>query len=191
MEADEIRELLRKSGAWMQGHFLLTTGRHSPEFFLLARLFQYPEWAERCGRALAQRFTGFGVTAVIGPAMGGILLAHEVARALGVRSAFVERGRDGSPEMRLRRGFTVAKGEPVLVVEDAVTTGGSAQAAVDAVRKAGGKPVAVGAVVDRSGGRVKFGDLTFAALLTMDVPDYSADDCPLCRQGIPLTKPKG
>lgn len=173
----------------MEGHFLLTTGRHSPEFYLLARLFQYPEWAEKCGRALAARFQDMQVTAVVGPALGGVLLAHETARALGVRSAFAEKGRDGSDEMLLRRGFALAPGERVLVVEDAVTSGGSARRAMEAVRKAGGVPVAVGAVVDRSGGTVDFG-VPFQALLTTRVPDYDPADCPLCRQGIPLTSPK-
>lgn len=181
--------MLQETGAWMKGHFELTTGRHSPEFFLLAKLMQYPDRAAWCGERLAEYFREFGITAVVGPAMGGIILAHEVARALSARALFAERGRDGHDSMKLRRGFTLADGERVLVVEDAVTTGGSAQQAIAAVRAAGGQPVAVGAVVDRSGGEVDFG-LPFKSLLTLKIPDYSPADCPLCAQGIPLSRPK-
>ncbi|HEY8449626.1 MAG TPA: orotate phosphoribosyltransferase [Bacillota bacterium] len=187
MTEQELRDLLERTGAWLRGHFRLTTGLHSPEFFLLARLFQYPELAERCGRALADRLGDLQVTAVVGPAMGGVLLAHEVARALGVRALFAEREADGS--MRLRRGFELSAGEPVLVVEDAVTTGGSAQSAAAAARAAGGEPVAVAAVIDRSGGRADFG-VPFYALLRVEVPVYRPEACPLCHQGIPLSEPK-
>ena len=190
MRPDELQRLLEETGAWQRGHFLLTTGLHSPEFFLLSQAFQYPDLAERCGRALAAALVeaaGGPAGVVVGPAMGGVLLAHEVARSLGARAMFAEKDETGA--MRLRRGFRLAPGERVFVVEDAVTTGGSALKAAAAVREAGGQVAAVGAVVDRSGGRASF-DVPFTALLRVDVPAYAPDACPLCAAGVPLTRPK-
>lgn len=199
LDAREVAGLLERTGAHRYGHFRLTTGLHSDEFFLLARAFQYPEVLERLGAALAARLrrvlpagtsgpAGAGpVGAVVGPAMGGVLLAHAVARVLGARSLFAEKEADGS--MRLKRGFELAPGEPVVVVEDAVTTGGSVRRAMDAVVAAGGRPVAVGAVVDRSGGKADFG-VPFVSLLSRSVAAFVPEECPLCRRGVPLVEPK-
>ncbi|PZN13159.1 MAG: orotate phosphoribosyltransferase [Bacillota bacterium] len=201
-----VAGLLNQTGAHRYGHFRLTTGLHSDEFFLLARAFQYPEVLERLGAALAARLrrvlpaadagqggpAGSGpvagtVGAVVGPAMGGVLLAHAVARVLGGRSLFAEKEADGS--MRLKRGFALAPGEPVVVVEDAVTTGGSVRKTMEAVARAGGRVVAVGAVVDRSGGKADFG-VPFVSLLCRDVAAFVPEECPLCRRGVPLVEPK-
>ncbi|GAB6877064.1 orotidine-5'-phosphate decarboxylase [Thermaerobacter litoralis] len=183
-----IAGLLEQTGAHRRGHFRLTTGLHSDEFFLLAQAFQDPAVLEEVGAALAaavRKALGAGapVGAVVGPAMGGVLLAHAVARCLGARSLFAEKEPGGS--MALKRGFRLAPGEPVLVVEDAVTTGGSVRKTMAAVAAAGGRVVAVGAVVDRSGGAVDFG-VPFISLLARTVAAYEPDACPLCRQGVPL-----
>ncbi len=183
----EAGEILRSTGAWREGHFLLTSGRHSPVFFLLSQAFQFPAVAERLGRSLAAAFAREGVAAVVGPAMGGVILAHEVARALGCRSLYAEKAEGG---MVLRRGFTLAPGERVLLVEDAVTTGGSVGRVLDLVRAAGAVPVAVGAVVDRrSPGAVL--PLPLHALVRVEAPVYDPAACPLCLAGIPLVAPKG
>lgn len=178
--------MLRDTGAWREGHFLLTSGRHSPVFFLLAQAFQWPHLAEALGCTLAAAFSGLGVEAVVGPAMGGVILAHEVARSLGCRSLYAEKVEGG---MALRRGFGVVRGERVLVVEDAVTTGGSASRVLELVQAAGAVPVGVGAVVDRRPPGVSF-PLPFRALLRVDVPAYVPEECPLCAAGVPLVAPK-
>lgn len=189
MRVDDVLRLLEQVGAWRRGHFRLTSGLHSPEFFLLSQAFQYPDTAAALGRALAERLLEVRPRpqVVAGPALGGILLAHEVGRALGARAIFAEAVPEGG--MRLRRGFRVAPGERVYVVEDAVTTGGSVRAAIRAVEEAGGVVAAVGAVVDRSQDGVDFG-VPFAALVRRPVPAYRPEDCPLCAQGEPLVSPK-
>lgn len=190
MTAEEVAGLLARTGAWRRGHFLLTSGLHSPEFYLLAQAFQYPEAAAALGRALAAALRGVlpaspGV--VVGPAVGGILPAYEVARALGVRAIFAEPDDQGG--MRLRRGFRIEPGERVVVVEDAVTTGGSARAAAAAAAAAGGRVAAFGAIVDRSGGQAAL-PAPFAVLLRRRIPAYRPADCPLCARGEPLVSPK-
>lgn len=184
---ERLRSVLKETGAWLQGHFLLTTGLHSPEFFLLARLFEQPPLASAVGEALAEKLIAYRAEAVAGPALGGIILAHEVARALGVRSLFAEKDHDG---MRFKRGFRLEPGQRVVVVEDAVTTGQSAARVVAAVQAAGAEPVAVAAVVDRSGGKAPF-PVPFVSLLTLTVPNYRPEECPLCAAGVPLQSPKG
>lgn len=186
--AARVAELLERTGAHRRGHFRLTTGLHSDEFFLLAQAFQYPAVLEEVGAALAVELLrvlppGAPVGAVVGPALGGVLLAHAVARRLPARALFAEKEPGGA--MRLKRGFRLEPGERVVVVEDAVTTGGSVRKTIDAVTAAGGQVVAVGAVVDRSDGAVDFG-VSFTALLSRAVAAYPPDGCPLCRQGIPI-----
>lgn len=185
---EDIWALLRDSGAVREGHFLLTSGRHSGTFFLLAMLFQYPARAEVVGRRLAELLVEFRPDAVVGPALGGIIPAFLVARELGARALFAEKTGEGN-RMALRRGFRVEPGERCVVVEDTVTLGGSAQATIRAVEEAGGQVVAVGCVVDRSGGRARF-DVPFRALLEAPVADYPPERCPLCAAGVPLVSPK-
>jgi orotate phosphoribosyltransferase len=175
----------RRYGAVQEGHFLLTSGLHSTAYIQSALILQHTREAAALGEALAGRMRQSDPDVVIGPALGGIIIAHEVARALGARAIFAERS-DG--RMTLRRGFAIQPGERVLVVEDVITTGGSAQEVAGLVRDAGGILVGVAALVDRSGGRVRF-DAPHAALVALDLPVYPADACPLCRRGEPVVKP--
>lgn len=178
---------LKETGVYREGHFLLTSGRHSEGFFLFSQLFQYPDQVSRLGVGLGRRFRDLSVNTVAGPAMGGVLLAHEVARFLGVRSLYTEKDPDG--RMSLKRGFQVEPGERVLVVEDAVTTGGSLRKAMEALQEAGAHVVAAACIVDRSGGRVDLG-VPLTSLLTVEVKDYSPEECPHCLAGEPLVRPK-
>lgn len=186
MSQDEWRQLLEHAGALRQGHFELSSGRHSTTYVQCALVMQFPESAERLGRALAGEFHGIAIDAVASPALGGILVGHEVARSLGVRAVFVER--DASGQMALRRGFSFRPGERVLVVEDVWTTGGSTRETIAVVEETGGRAVAAGALIDRSGGRLEFLVPT-RALLEMNVPSYDPEDCPLCRLGNAPTLP--
>ncbi|GIX47902.1 MAG: orotate phosphoribosyltransferase [Candidatus Tectimicrobiota bacterium] len=183
--AAQVLHLLRTTGALLEGHFLLSSGLHSDRYVQCARLLQYPPHAEALGRWLAARFAGAAVRAVVSPALGGILIGHEVARALGARALFGERE---AGVMTLRRGLELQPGERVLVVEDVITTGGSVREVLALVARHGGEAVGVGAILDRSGGQVRFA-VPLHALATLEVPVYSPQDCPLCRQGRPLSKP--
>jgi len=183
---EAILERFREAGALLDGHFLLSSGRHSPVYFQCALVLQHPPLAEDlCGR-LARAFEGDRVETVLAPAIGGIVVAHEVARALGTRAIFAER-QEGA--MTLRRGFALEKGERVLLVEDVVTTGGSLREVQEAAVAAGADVVAVAALVDRSGGRDPGFGMPLTALVHLDAPTYVPEDCPQCRQGLPLVKP--
>ena len=177
--------MFQQTGALLEGHFQLTSGMHSPRYLQCALVLQYPERAAWIGEQLAAHFRDEQVSAVVAPAIGGIIVAHEAARGLGVRALFTERE---NGVMTLRRGFRLDEGERVLVVEDVVTTGGSTRETMDAVARAGAVVVGAGSVVDRSGGAVDIG-VRRVALLTLEVPAYDPADCPLCRQGTPAIKP--
>lgn len=183
MTREEILRIFRETGVMLEGHFLLTSGRHSDKYMQCARLFQYPDIAEKFAKELAGQFTD--VDLVAGPAIGGIILSYEVSRHIGVRNVFAER-ENGA--MALRRGFEIPRGARVLVVEDVVTTGGSVREVMELVRQMGGEIAGVGSIVDRSDGKVDFG-VPFAAVLSMEVISWEADNCPLCREGWPLVKP--
>jgi len=185
MTRDELLDLFRRSGALLDGHFRLTSGLHSPGYLQCALVLQHPEAAERLGRALADRLRAARPTAVLSPALGGIVIGHEVARALGVRALFAER-QDGV--LTLRRGFTISENDRVLVVEDVLTTGGSTRETIQVAVASGGRVVAAGSIVDRSGGAVRF-DVPFETLLEVSFPTYQPDACPLCAQGLPVVKP--
>jgi orotate phosphoribosyltransferase len=180
-----LLSILQETGALLEGHFQLTSGLHSPRYLQCALVLQHPQHAEWVGRQLAARFAGLQISAVVAPAIGGIIVAHETARAVGCRALFTEREAGG---MTLRRGFRINPDERVLVVEDVVTTGGSTRETIEAVTKAGGQVIGAGSIVDRSGGAVDVGT-SRAALLTLDVPTYDPADCPLCRQGTVAIKP--
>jgi orotate phosphoribosyltransferase len=186
MDANEIRQLFEKVGAVRQGHFELSSGRHSGVYVQCALVLQHPEMAEKLGRALAEKFRGAAIDCVVSPALGGVLVGHELGRALGVRAIFVER--DSSGHMALRRGFAIRAGERVLVVEDVWTTGGSTRETMGVVEQAGGRVVAAGALIDRSNGRLEW-DVPAKALLEINMPSYEAFECPQCRAGEPVTKP--
>jgi len=186
MKRDEMLKLLEQVGAIRQGHFELSSGRHSATYLQCALVLQHPAHADQLGRALAELFSNLTVACVVAPALGGIIIGYEVARALGVRSIFVERDRSG--QMALRRGFELKRGERVLVIEDVWTTGGSTRETIGVVEQEGGLAVAAGALIDRSGGRLEL-NVPSRALLEMDVPSYEPDDCPLCRAGGVPTRP--
>ena len=189
MTEDQVRALLVETGAILEGHFLLTSGLHGSSYVEKFQVLQHPQHTEALAAALAERFAGDQVQVVVGPAVGGILLAHEVGKKLGTRALFTER-ENGS--MTLRRGFAIQPGERVVVVEDIVTTGGSIKEVLDVVTKAGGVIVGVGLLVDRSGGSLDLGVRTEALLhlTSQNFPTetYKPENCPLCAAGIPLTK---
>nr|MDD6336145.1 orotate phosphoribosyltransferase [bacterium] len=186
MTKEEVLQVLKDNQAVLEGHFQLTSGRHAARYVQCAKLFIQPKDSEKLCRELAALFEGDDVQLVIGPAMGAILIAYETARQLGVPNFFAERE---NGKMTLRRGFAIEPGTRVLVTEDVITTGGSVQEVIDLVRAQGGVPVGVGVLVDRSGGKVSFGDVPLKALLQLDVPSFEAEECPLCREGKPLYKP--
>ena len=185
MTEKEVEDLLIETSAIMEGHFLLTSGLHSPRYGEKFNVLQKPGYTEKLCRAMAEKFKDANIETVVGPVTGGILLAHETGKALGTRAIFTERE---NGKMTFRRGFTLHEGERVLIVEDIVTTGGSIREVIDVVKEHGGIPVAVSMLVDRSGGKATFGDVPSTALLHMDVQTYQPDECPLCKQGIPMTK---
>ena len=185
MTEKEVEDLLIETSAIMEGHFLLTSGLHSPRYVEKFNVLQKPVYTEKLCRAMAEKFKDANIETVVGPVTGGILLAHETGKALGTRAIFTER-KNG--KMTFRRGFTLHEGERVLIVEDIVTTGGSIREVIDVVKEHGGIPVAVSMLVDRSGGKATFGDVPSTALLHMDVQTYKPEECPLCKAGIPMTK---
>jgi orotate phosphoribosyltransferase len=189
-QADSVRELFRSTGAYLEGHFRLTSGLHSPEYLQSAKVLQHPDAAEKLGRLLAaelRRLIDGAVAVVVSPAIGGLIIGHETARALDARHIFTERD-PATGKMVLRRGFSIAPGERTVVVEDVITTGGTTRDVIDVARHAGGEALAAGSIVDRSGGRVDV-SVPHVSLLTLDVAAHHPEDCPLCKQGIPVVKP--
>lgn len=185
MTEQEVKDLLIQTNAIMEGHFLLTSGLHSPHYVEKFNVLQHPEYTEKLCQAMAEKFKDQNIQTVVGPVTGGILLAHETGKALGTRAIFTERE---NGKMTFRRGFSLQPGERVLIVEDIVTTGGSIKEVIDVVKAHGGIPVAVSMLVDRSGGRAEFGDVPCTALLHMNVETYKPEECPLCKKGIAMTK---
>ncbi len=187
MTQDDVIEIFKKSGALLDGHFRLTSGLHSGRYLQCALVLQDPGQAALLGSALAARLLELGGRAdfVIAPALGGILVAHEVARSLGVRGIFAER-QDGL--LKLRRGFRIEPGERGYVVEDVVTTGGSTKETMEVAQQAGGVVIAAGSLIDRSAGKVDLG-VPRAALAVLNVPAFSPEDCPFCKAGSQAVKP--
>jgi orotate phosphoribosyltransferase len=185
MTEREILEIFRNHSALLEGHFILSSGLHSDRYIQCALVLQHPRVAEQLCSELAAKLSHLGATVVAAPALGGVIVSHEVARALGLRALFTER-QEGT--MTLRRGFSLAAGEPTLVVEDVITTGGSTRETMAAVEQAGGKVVGVGALIDRSGGKADLG-VPKAALVTLSVQNYDPANCPLCQSGLPAIKP--
>ena len=196
--SDEMVKLFETAGAIRHGHFELSSGLHSATYVQCALVLQYPRFAEKLGKALAALFSDAVIEAVVSPALGGVIIGQEVARALpevggapavpcgGIPALFVER--DASGTMTMRRGFALRPDQHVLVVEDVWTTGGSTQEAIRVVQEAGGRVVAAGALIDRSGGTIDF-PVEAQALLNLPIASYEAEDCPLCREGSLAVKP--
>lgn len=182
-----VLSIFKETGALLEGHFQLTSGLHSPQYFQCAKVLQHPAHTELLCGSIAAHFRGTRIDTVIAPALGGIVVGQEVGRQLGVRTMFTER-KEG--EMQLRRGFEIGKGERVLVCEDVVTTGGSVFEVIDILKQRGGVLAGVGYIVDRSGGTVRFdAEAGQYATLQMDVTVYKPEECPLCKQGSPAVKP--
>jgi len=188
-QAESVVELFRSRGAYLEGHFRLTSGLHSAGYLQCALVLQYPDAAEKLGRALAaelKQASAAPIRLVASPALGGLIIGHEVARALGTRFIFTER--DSTGKMTLRRGFQVTPGETAAVVEDVITTGGSTQEVVEVLRAAGAHVMAAGSIIDRSGGRAAVG-APRVALATLQVDSHQPETCPLCAHGVPVVKP--
>lgn len=179
-------KIFKEKGAFLEGHFLLSSGLHSPNYLQCALILQYPEIAEKIAREIAEKIPkDLKIDTVIGPALGGIVIAYELARALKVRGIFAER-EEG--RMTLRRGFSISQGENVLICEDVVTTGGSALEVANLVKEMGGNVVAYACIVDRSGGKANF-DKNLYFLIKLNLDTYKPEECPLCKENIPLVKP--
>ena len=180
----DIIKILEETGVLMQGHFLLSSGRHSNRYLQCARVFQHPRYAGEICRRLAEKFTDTKPDICIGPALGGVIIAYE-RPGTGAQALFVERIKTVET---LRRGFSITPGEKVLILEDVVTTGGSVREVMEVVRSHKGEICGIGCLVDRSGGKADFG-VPFRALLQLDIASYDPADCPLCKKGVPAVKP--
>jgi orotate phosphoribosyltransferase len=185
MTSEQVLDIYQKTGALLTGHFLLSSGLHSDQYLQSALVLQQPEIATQLCAALAELFKASKIEVVIAPALGGVFVSHETARALGVRALFAERV---GGELTLRRGFQIKPGERVLVVEDVITTGKSTKETVDLVKQAGGVVIAAASLVDRSGGTADVG-VPYKALVTLTVPTYTAETCPMCKEGGTPVKP--
>ncbi|MDP3790487.1 MAG: orotate phosphoribosyltransferase [Candidatus Omnitrophota bacterium] len=185
MNEKDVLDIFNKQNALLTGHFKLSSGLHSEKYLQCALVLQYPDIAQKLSVELAKKFSKTKIDLVVGPALGGVTFAYEVARALGVRGLFTER-QEG--KMVLRRGFSIGKGEKVLVVEDVVTTGGSTKEVIDVVKSCGADVVGVGSVIDRSSAAIDFG-VPFYALAKVRVETFEETGCPLCKKNVPVTKP--
>lgn len=185
LSENEIFEIFKKTEALLQGHFLLTSGRHSSVYFQCAKVLQYPNYTTQVCSNIAEHFKSFDIDTVIAPAIGGIVVGQEVARQLDKRFIFAERE---DKALTLRRGFSLKEGEKVLVCEDVVTTGGSVFEVIDIVKNAGARVAGVGFIVDRSNGKVNFGFPQYSTM-KMEAVSFTSDECELCKNGVPVVKP--
>jgi orotate phosphoribosyltransferase len=189
-QAESVVDLFRATGAYLEGHFRLTSGLHSPNYLQCALVLRHPPAAEDLGRRLAAQLRTIldePVALVVSPALGGLIIGHEVARALGTPFLFTERDPE-TRRMLLRRGFTVQPGETAVVIEDVITTGGSTRDVIETLQAAGARVLAAGSIIDRSGGAVGVG-VRRVALATLQVAAHRPEECPLCREGVPVVKP--
>lgn len=186
LNKERVIEIFRKTEVLLDGHFQLTSGRHSNQYMQCAKILQYPNYAEEIAKGLAEEFKNDNIDRVVGPAMGGIIIAYELARQLNTKNLFAERE---NGKMTLRRGFFIPKGARVLVAEDVITTGGSVKEVIDIVKEQGGEVAGVAVLVDRSNGKIDFGTKLRAAL-AVDVVSYEPEQCPICKEGkLTLVKP--
>ena len=189
MSHEEILELFQSIGVLRHGHFHLTSGRHSDRFLLCSQLTMHPDATERIISAVAAKVieSGLQPNLIVGPAMGGIILAYELARKLGCRAMFAEKEGEG---MAMKRGFVLQETDRVLIIEDAVSTGGSVRKVVDIVEESPAELIGVAVLIDRTMGQVNFGKVPLVSLMQMQIESWTADECPLCQQGTPLVFPK-
>ncbi len=186
LSREEILSIFEKTGVLKEGHFILTSGRHSSQYMQMAQALQYPEYTSTLCASLAESFKDSQIDVVVSPAVGGIIVGYEISRVLGVKNVFCERE---NGQMTLRRGFEIEPGQRVLVVEDVVTTGGSVKEVISVVEEAGADVVGVGVLVDRSNGKTDFG-YPFYSLLSIEIKSYDPEECPLCIEGkLPAIKP--
>ena len=185
--SENVADMLARANVVLDGHFLLTSGLHSPKYLEKFRLLQYPEYTGRLCRMVADHFEGSGVEVVAGPALGGVILAYEVARLMGIRAVYAERAGEGRG---FRRGLSIEAGEKTLIVDDILTTGGSVVDVVYAVRTCGGEVAGVGVLIDRSGGGVEVGAPLYSCH-KVEVPVYQPEECPECQKGTPIARPGG
>lgn len=185
MSKEELIDTFKEAGALLEGHFLLRSGLHSNRFFQAALVMQYPGIAEKICAQLAEKFRDRGIQAVISPAVGGLIVGQEIARALNVRAIFADKEND---ELVLKRGFKIEKGEKILVAEDVVTRGGRVQQTVELARKLGADVAGIAVIVDRSSGKASF-DVPLESLMELELATYQPENCPLCKSGTPLVKP--
>lgn len=178
-----LTEMLKETEAFLEGHFLLSSGKHSDGYVQCAKLLMYPDKAEKAIKEIVKKLEGVDFDIVVGPAMGGIIVSYELGRQTGKQSIFAERE---NGEMKLRRGFTIEKGQKVLIAEDVVTTGKSAYEAIKVVEEAGGEVIGIGCIVDRSNGDIKY---PVYSAVKLNINTYESDNCPLCKENIPIVKP--
>ena len=176
---DRVIEILKEAGVLLEGHFRLTSGRHSNKYLQCAKIFRNTKYSEELCSALAESFKNDNIELVIGPALGAVQMAYEVSRSIGCENFFAERE---NGVMTLRRGFAVKPNQRVLIVEDVVTTGGSVREVIDLVKQQGGNVVGVGSIVDRTGGKIDFG-VPFKSVISFEVESWEPEDCPLCKEG--------
>jgi orotate phosphoribosyltransferase len=188
--AEKTLAIFNRTGAYLRGHFRLTSGLHSPEYLQCALVLQHPSLAEHLGIELARELQSLAanshINLVTAPAMGGLIIGHEVARALNSRFVFTEREPDG--KMTLRRGFKIEPADTAVVIEDVITTGGSSREVVELLLGAGANVIGAGCIIDRSGGKADLG-IPRVALATLQVETYPEEGCPMCQNGIPVQKP--
>ncbi|MCK5451111.1 MAG: orotate phosphoribosyltransferase [Candidatus Omnitrophica bacterium] len=187
MRDQEVMEMFTRIGAYKQGHFKLSSGLHSAAYLQCALIFSEPVLAKRVCSSLAEKIRMFEPDVVIGPAMGGIVLAYEMGRILKTRAIFTERETNG--KMVLKRGFIVSPQNRVLIAEDVLTTGKSVKEVIDLLKQDGIAPVGIASIVDRSRGKLDFGGIKYESLIKLDVPVFEENKCPLCQEGIPIVKP--
>jgi orotate phosphoribosyltransferase len=185
MTQEQVLKLFRESGALLEGHFRLSSGLHSGGYLQCALVLQHPGHAETLGRALGDLLRGSHTNVILSPALGGLIIGHEVGRALGMRAIFAERQ---DSVLTLRRGFTLGPTDRVVIIEDVVTTGGSTRETMTVARASGATVVGAGSVIDRSGGNADLG-VPFSSLVTLQLPTYDPDACPMCQAGQPIVKP--
>ncbi len=185
MTEEQILEHFKSTDALLEGHFILSSGLHSPKYLQCALALQYPTDAARFGRAIAEYYADANIECVASPAIGGLIIGYEVAKALNVRFIWTERE---NGVMTVRRGFRVKKDERILVVEDVITTGGSTRECITALEKHDAKIVAAASIIDRSNGAAEVG-VQRISLVSLDVPSYKTEDCPLCERGDEAVKP--